>query len=226
MLTNTEDMHGKKVPPHMFEYALKNTADMFRYKTAFEKVKNRDNPIASTFTNNWIYQTKFNLPGMLKWSEVVKQPPMQEVSPIVTTVDMMQRKNWEYEMMALRLAEDKDSMQISTNELEQSLFGVILPQVGGGTPKIEEAFLTAEYEKANPDHKGLIKQLKDEIKKQIHILDLLLPFFEYRVKGDIGKEPVLNAFKEHHKINKKKIKDTYGENDDDTLKVRFLEEQI
>ena len=73
MLTNTEELHGRKVPPHLFEYALKNTANMFRYFQAFEKVKNRDNPIASTFTNNWIYQTEFNLPGMLKWMEVVKK---------------------------------------------------------------------------------------------------------------------------------------------------------
>ena len=220
MLTNTDEFDGRKVPPHLFEYALKNTADMFRYFQAFEKVKNRDNPIASTFTNNWIYQTEFKLPGMLKWMEVVKQPPMQEVSPIVTTVDMMQRKNWDYEMMALRLAEDKDSTQIDTNELEQALFGVILPTVGGGTPKIEEAFLTEKYEKENPDHKDLIKQLKDEIKKQIHILDDLLPVYQHRIKDDKARGPTGQAFEEHHKINRKKIKETYGENDDDTLKVR------
>ena len=220
MLTNTEEFVDRKVPPHLFEYALKNTADMFRYFQAFEKVKNRDNPIASTFTNNWIYQTEFKLPGMLKWMEVVKQPPMQEVSPIVTTVDMMQRKNWDYEMMALRLAEDKDSTQIDTNELEQALFGVILPTVGGGTPKIEEAFLTETYEKENPDHKDLIKQLKDEIKKQIHILDDLLPVYLHRIKDDKARQPTGQAFEEHHKINRKKIKETYGENDDDTLKVR------
>ena len=220
MLTNTEEFVGRKVPPHLFEYALKNTADKFRYFQAFEKVKNRDNPIASTFTNNWIFKTEFKLPGMLKWSEVVEQPPMQEVSPIVTTVDMMQRKNWDYEMMALRLAEDKDSTQIDTNELEQALFGVILPTVGGGTPKIEEAFLTEKYEKENPDHKDMIKQLKDEIKKQIHILDDLLPVYLHRIKGDRAREPTGEAFKEHHKINRKKIKETYGENDDNTLKVR------
>ena len=220
MLTNTEELNGRKVPPHLFEYALKNTANMFRYFQAFEKVKNRDNPMASTFTNNWIYQTEFNLPGMLKWSEVVRQSPMQEVSPIVTIVDMMQRKNWDFEMMALRLFEDKNSTQIDTNELEQVLFGAILPTVGGGTPKIEEAFLTEKYEKENPDHKDLIKQLKDEIKKQIHILDDLLPVYLHRIRDDKARWPTGQAFEEHHKINRKKIKETYGENDDDTLKVR------
>ena len=53
MFTNTEEFHDRKIPPpQLFDYALKNTADMFYYKTAFEKVKNKENPIASTFTNN------------------------------------------------------------------------------------------------------------------------------------------------------------------------------
>ena len=33
--------------------------------------------------------------------------------------------------------------------------------MGGGTPKIEKAFLTEKYEKENADHKELIKQLKE-----------------------------------------------------------------
>ena len=213
MFTNTEEFHDRKIPPpQLFDYALKNTADMFYYKTAFEKVKNKENPIASTFTNNWVYHTEFSLPGMLRWSEVVEQPPMQELSPIVITVDMMQRKNWDYEMMLMRLEED--STQISTNDLEQNLYGVIIPTVGGGIPNIEKAFLTEQYEKENPSDKDLIEQLKNEIMKQIHILDKMLPFYEKRAEADKTRELTSKTFEEFHKKSRKHFLETYGPEDD------------
>lgn len=221
MLTNTKEFTGRTVPPHLFEYALKNTANMFYYKTAFEKVRNKENPISSTFTNNWVYETEFSLPGMLRWSEVIRQPQMQELSPIVTTVAMMQTTNWDYEMMLMRLKEDQNTTQVATNRLEQSLFGVILPSVGGGTPMIEKAFLTPEYAKENPEHKDLIEQLKNEIKKQVlHILKELLPIYKKRVEEEKDREAGVKAMEKFQKISEEHIESTYGPHEKDKMKVR------
>jgi hypothetical protein len=202
LLTNTEEFLDHLLPPHLFEYALKNRADRFWYKQAFEKGKNKENPIAVTFTNNWIFATQFELPGMLKWSEVVEQPPMLETSPIVTTVAMMQEKNWTYEMTWRKLMEDKNSVPLS--DLERDLYGTIIPTVGGGVPKIEEAFLTPTDAENHPEDAELIAGLKMEIIKQVEIVDkLLYNHFEKMKTPEL--EPLSEALKEHHEITKERV---------------------
>jgi len=216
LLTNVDAFIGRKVPPQLFEYALKNTANMFWYKQAFEKGKNKENSIAVTFTKNWIYRTEFELPGMMKWSEVLEQPEMMELSPIVTTVAMLQEKNWTYEMMWKKLEMDQTSVQFK--ELEQNLVGVVLPSVGGGVPKMEEAFLTEDYAQAHEEENDLIEDLKQEIVKQIDIIDKLLPFFDKMKTSD--RDALSQAFHHHHGETKERVNDRYGETTEDTYKFQ------
>ena len=43
----------------------------------------------------------------------------------------------------------------------QNLYGVVMADVGGGIPKIEEAFLTKEYKDQHQDETGLIDELAE-----------------------------------------------------------------
>lgn len=213
MLTNVDEFVDRRVPPHLFEYALKNNTNWFWYKTAFEKGKNKENPIAVTYTKNWVFKTEFELPGMLRWSEVVEYLPMQEVSPIVTTVAMLQEKNWTYEMMWKRL--DEAPKSVNLNDLEQALTGVVLPTVGGGIPKIEEAFLTDEYAGEHPGNNQLIMDLKREIVKQITIIDKLLPHL-----GELTtNRELFEVMLDEHCKTRKRVNSIYGESSDDLFKV-------
>ena len=216
-MTNNNEFIGRQVPPHLFEYALKNSANFFWYKTTFRKGKNEENPIAVTWTRNRIVRTEYELPGLMKWSEVVEQKPLKEASPLVTSVAMMQETNWKNEMMWKKLEEDNNSVPL--NDLTQCLYGVVLPQVGGGVPKLEEAFLTEEYAKEHPDEEDLIEGLKKEIVKQVDIIDHLLVLFE-KLRGQEQKL-LSTTLAEHHMETKERVQERYWKPDDDMYKVNI-----
>ena len=86
---------------------------------------------------------------------------------------------------------------------------------------IEKAFLTPEYAKENPEHKDLIEQLKNEIKKQVlHILKELLPIYKKRVEEEKDREAGVKAMEKFQKISEEHIESTYGPHEKDKMKVR------
>ena len=216
-MTHTEEFIGRLVPPHLFEYAQRNNANMFWYKQAFEKVRNKENPIASTFTRNWVYKTEFELPGMLRWSEVKEEPEMQEAAPIVSAVDMLMRTNWGLGMMWTRLTESIDS--VNMNDLDGALTGVVLPLVGGGMPMMEKAFLTEEYAKEFPEHKDHIESLKHEVIKQVGLINKLLPIYDDKMGTKTAtQDSKRDAFTEFHDKTKERTSG-YGKVDENTFMV-------
>lgn len=52
-----------------------------------------------------------------------------------------------------------------------ALNGVIDAAVMGGTDKYREAFFTPTYAQKYPDHSGFVKQLQEDIMKQLDILE-------------------------------------------------------
>ena len=162
-------------------------------------------------------QTEYELPGLMKWSEVVEHKPLKEASPLVTSVAMMQETNWKNEMMWKKL--DEDSNSVPLNDLTQCLYGVVLPQVGGGVPKLEEAFLTEEYAKEHPDEDDLIESLKEEIVKQVDIIDHLLVLFD-KLRGPEQKL-LSTTLAEHHMETKERVHERYGEPDEEMYKVHI-----
>ena len=85
-----DEFEGKKVPPEALEYPTNNATNVFLSKKIFEKKHLRipDNPLASTFALNSIFVTKYSLPGMLRWSEVVQQTESIETTPIENTLSI------------------------------------------------------------------------------------------------------------------------------------------
>ena len=179
------EFQGKNVPPPVLEYPLNNVTQVFVLRKMFEKVRNKENPTASTFANNSLFVTASCLPGMLRWAEVVHEVQMIETSPIENCLSMLQEKNMELELTWRKLEHDPKSVNMAL--LGQSLNGVILAMVGGGIPMIEKAFLGSDYQMAHPEDSELIWRLKDEIKRQIKIEENLLPIHNQH------KNPALQA---------------------------------
>ena len=102
----------------------------------FEKERNKENPNASTYARNLLLITKFPLPGILRWTEVVEEIEDIETTPIQNTLSMLQDKNQQLEFYFKKLT--KDSTSIGVQLVVSVLKGVLLPEVGGGIPKIEE----------------------------------------------------------------------------------------
>ena len=75
---------------------MNNSTNVFIFKKVFEKVRNKENPIASTFSKNTIFETKFPLPGILKWAEVVREIENVETTPIQNSLSV------EYSMHTFR----------------------------------------------------------------------------------------------------------------------------
>ena len=95
VLKNVTELEGKKVPPGVLEYSLKNSTNVFLYKKMFEKNKNKENPNASTFATNFLYTTNFELPGIVRWSAVATEL-QYESSPIQNTLAGLQVKMMEF----------------------------------------------------------------------------------------------------------------------------------
>ena len=215
VLTRGKGFVGKKVPPQVLKYGLKNSTNVFIFKKMFEKVRNKENPSASTFGKNWLYETEFELPGMLKWSIVTKESKMIESTPILNTLTMLQEKNLELEMDLRKL--ENDAKSIPMQKVGQNLYGVVLASVGGGIPKIEEAFLTPEYEDEHKDEAEYIVELKQEIIKQTTIVEGLLPIHEK--EKDVSMIPMHEAIVEKFEETKSHVHEKYGTKYQETFQV-------
>ena len=85
---------------------------------------------------------------------------------------------------------------------------------------MEEAFLTEEYALAHEDESELIDGLKQEIVKQIDIIDKLLPFFLKLKTSD--RDALAEALTHHHRETKERVIDSYGEATEETYKVCII----
>lgn len=58
------------------------------------------------------------------------------------------------------------------NPLSMKINGIVDPAVMGGLSKYEDAFLTIDYLKENPNDNDLVDELKDLIASQIPLLEI------------------------------------------------------
>ena len=184
---------------------MTNATNVFVFKKVFEKVRNKENPTASSFSKNTIFETKFPLPGMLKWAQVVNEIDDLETTPIQNSLSMLQEKNLGLELTMMKIKQDPNSVPVT--QFTQLMYGTVIPQVGGGIPKIEEAFINEEYESLNPDDMTYITQIKDEIKRQVSIIEELLPLHDEQSDN----KPMQEAMEEEFKKLKDGVIEKYGD---------------
>ena len=184
---------------------MTNATNVFVFKKVFEKVRNKENPTASSFSKNTIFETKFPLPGILKWAQVVNEIDDLETTPIQNSLSMLQEKNLGLELTMMKIKQDPNSVPVT--QFTQLMYGTVIPQVGGGIPKIEEAFINEEYESLNTDDMPYITQIKDEIKRQVSIIEELLPLHDEQSDN----KPMQEAMEEEFKKLKEGVIEKYGD---------------
>merc|ERR550534_1082795 len=105
----------------------------------------------------------------------------------------------------MKIKQDPNSVPVT--QFTQLMYGTVIPQVGGGIPKIEEAFINEEYESLNPDDMPYLTQIKNEIKRQVSILEELLPLHAEQSDNKLMQEAMEEEF---HKL-KTGVTEKYGE---------------
>ena len=118
--------------------------------------------------------------------------------------------------MDLRKLEN-DPKSISMQTIGQNLYGVVMADVGGGIPKIEEAFLAKEYKDQYQEETGLIDELAEEIIKQTKIVERLLPIHDKYKHESMG--PMHDAIMEKFEKTRDHIHSKYGTLYQETFKV-------
>ena len=208
--------HNKKVPPQALEYPLNNATNVFVMKKMFERNRNKENPNASTFAKNFLFITKFSLPGPLRWSEVIEEIDDIETTPIQNTLSMLQLKNQELQFFFMKLdreirsGEDTDLKSVPLQTVGQSLKGIIIPEVGGGIPKIEEAFINEVYKAEHPEDNIYINMMQKEIVRQMDLCKKLLQIHGSFISP--AMEQLQRVMQEELNKMKKDYNEKYGYN--------------
>ena len=117
---------------------------------------------------------------------------------------MLQEKNQGLELTMMKIKQDPNSVPVT--QFTQLMYGTVIPQVGGGIPKIEEAFINEEFERLNPEDAPYISNIKDEIKRQVSIIEELLPL--HAEQSD--NKPMQEAMEEEFEKLKTTVFDKYG----------------
>ena len=143
---------------------------------------------------------------MLRWSEVIQIKESIETTPIENALSMLQDKNLEIQVSLMKLANNPNSISILT--VGQQCNGTIIPAVGGGLPKIEEAFFSDSYKEQHPEDEEIIQLLKEEFKRQVWIINQLLPLHKKYASEE--NKFLQQAMEEEFEKTKQKVDEKYG----------------
>lgn len=105
-----------------------------------------------------------------------------QISPIECAIESMESIN---KMLYDLLIEHQNDPTLVVNQLTMKIQGVVDAAVNGGTTKYEEAFLTDEYLKMNPNDFAFVEKLKNLIADQIPILEVSLNVHRLKVSSEL-----------------------------------------
>nr|XP_006826015.1 PREDICTED: dedicator of cytokinesis protein 1 [Saccoglossus kowalevskii] len=154
---------GKTVSNQILSYYKVNEVDTFVYSKPFRRGKKQED---LDFANQWLqrtyYKTKYKLPGILRWFEVVKETT-KEVSPLEHAVETMEEQN---DKLNSKIKQHIADPNVPLNPLSMQLNGIVDAAVQGGPEMYEKAFFSEEYLKEHPNDLELIERLKDAMSEQ------------------------------------------------------------
>ncbi|KAI3639016.1 hypothetical protein MIR68_003514 [Amoeboaphelidium protococcarum] len=200
------------VPRSVKGWASHNGVNTFTLTRPLKKVKgghSADNEFINLWTEVFTFKVDGQFPSCVKRLKVLNVD-RQEVSPIQTALQNVIKKS--YELMAFekqfsslissrdnladQSAQEKRSsgtkgqrksteLNVNCNSFTMSLNGAVDAPVNGGIKMYREAFLEDKYRTLNPDHRGLIQQLKDAILEHTAVIDRCLKLHGIIVPKDL-----------------------------------------
>jgi len=158
-------------PTPMQKYYAGNDVNIFVYSKPFKKSKEKStNEFKDLWVLNTYYFTEDTFPTIHRRSLITKKQ-QKELDPLYNAWKAVKDKNKDIIELMQILDSNPDS---PLNDFTMVLQGVIHAAVNGGTDNYKDAFFNQTYEKDHPQQVKLLRDLRDELVKQLAILEQAL----------------------------------------------------
>ncbi|XP_034947378.1 dedicator of cytokinesis protein 3 [Chelonus insularis] len=157
-----------EVPERVVAYYLVNDVRKFTFDRPLHRGPvDRENEFKSLWIERTTLTTEAKLPGILRWFEVIERRS-ELLAPVQFACETMQ--NVETELRRL-MAQYTAEPHRNINPFSMRLQGIIDANVMGGITKYQEAFLTPEFARQNPEMVPHVNKLKNLILDQMSVLE-------------------------------------------------------
>lgn len=159
---------GAEVPERVVAFYLVNDVRKFIFDRPLHRGPvDRENEFKSLWIERTTLTTEAKLPGILRWFEVIEKrsellAPVQYACETMLSVERELRR-----LVAQYTAEPHRNI----NPFSMRLQGIIDANVMGGITKYQEAFLTPEFARQNPEMVPHVNRLKGLILDQMSVLE-------------------------------------------------------
>ncbi|KAK4293650.1 hypothetical protein Pmani_033668 [Petrolisthes manimaculis] len=159
---------GVEVDERILKYYSNNHVRHFVYdRPTHRGPADKDNEFKNLWIERITYTTEFELPGILKWFEVVDQS-IEQLCPPQYACETVERHNKQLRQITLHYkANPQDNIQPFTMRLQ----GTVDAAVNGGIAKYQDAFFGPDYLVVYPENADHVNRLKVLLSDQIMILE-------------------------------------------------------
>ncbi|XP_050737688.1 dedicator of cytokinesis protein 3-like isoform X3 [Eriocheir sinensis] len=159
---------GVEVDERILKYYYNNHVRQFVYdRPTHRGPADKDNEFKNLWIERITYTTEFELPGILKWFEVVEQR-MEQLCPPQYACETVDRHTKQLRQIIIHYrANPQDNIQPFTMRLQ----GTIDAAVNGGIAKYQDAFFGPDYLVVYPENADHVNRLKVLLSDQTMILE-------------------------------------------------------
>ncbi|XP_023246842.1 dedicator of cytokinesis protein 3 [Copidosoma floridanum] len=157
-----------EIPERVVAYYLVNDVRRFIFDRPLHRGQvDRENEFKSLWIERTMLTTEAKLPGILRWFEVVEKRS-ELLAPVQYACETMQSVERELRRLVAQYTAEPHR---NINPFSMRLQGIIDANVMGGITKYQEAFLTAEFARLNPEMVPHVNRLKNLIIDQMSVVE-------------------------------------------------------
>lgn len=159
---------GVEVPERVVAFYLVNDVRKFTFDRPLHRGPvDRENEFKSLWIERTMLTTEAKLPGILRWFEVIEKRS-ELLAPVQYACETMQSVERELRRLVAQYTAEPHR---NINPFSMRLQGIIDANVMGGITKYQEAFLTPEFARQNPEMVPHVNRLKGLILDQMSVLE-------------------------------------------------------
>ncbi|RLU17100.1 hypothetical protein DMN91_011169 [Ooceraea biroi] len=159
---------GAEVPERVVAFYLVNDVRKFTFDRPLHRGPvDRENEFKSLWIERTTLTTEAKLPGILRWFEVIEKRS-ELLAPVQYACETMQSVERELRRLVAQYTAEPHR---NINPFSMRLQGIIDANVMGGITKYQEAFLTPEFARQNPEMVPHVNRLKGLILDQMSVLE-------------------------------------------------------
>ncbi|XP_012288369.1 dedicator of cytokinesis protein 3 [Orussus abietinus] len=157
-----------EIPDRVVAFYLVNDVRKFTFDRPLHRGPvDRENEFKSLWIERTTLTTEARLPGILRWFEVVEKRS-ELLAPVQYACETMQSVERELRRLVAQYTAEPHR---NINPFSMRLQGIIDANVMGGITKYQEAFLTPEFSRQNPEMVPHVNKLKSLILDQMSVLE-------------------------------------------------------